>query len=183
MSTRFREIAVRKDGSSFPVEISLTCQAIDGRKLFFGLARDVSEGDVALREANDRLSMAARVGGLGIWDYDIANDLLDCDDQWYRIMGRDPAERVRRIAEFREFVHPDDAAEVTEVDLTVARLAAEERDYGMLFRIFRPDGSMRWVRSSARLVDDGEGKPARAVGFVVDVTEEPGQRILQCPLL
>jgi len=171
MAMRFREIAVRKDGSSFPVEISLTCQAIDGRKLFFGLARDVSEGDVALREANDRLSMAARVGGLGIWDYDIANDVLDCDDQWYRIMGRDPAERVRRIAEFREFVHPDDAAEVTEVDLTVARLAAEERDYGMLFRIFRPDGSMRWVRSSARLVEDGAGKPARAVGFVVDVTE------------
>ncbi|UKK84575.1 diguanylate cyclase [Sphingopyxis sp. BSN-002] len=188
MATRFREIAVRKDGSSFPVEISLTCQAIDGRKLFFGLARDVSEGDVALREANDRLSMAARVGGLGIWDYDIANDVLDCDDQWYRIMGRDPAERVRRIAEFREFVHPDDAAEVTEVDLTVARLAAEERDYGMLFRIFRPDGSMRWVRSSARLVEDGEGKPARAVGFVVDVTESRlaeqslEQRALEDPL-
>lgn len=188
MATRFREIAVRKDGSSFPVEISLTCQAIDGRKLFFGLARDVSEGDVALREANDRLSMAARVGGLGIWDYDIANDVLDCDEQWYRIMGRDPAERVRRIAEFREFVHPDDAAEVTEVDLTVARLAAEERDYGMLFRIFRPDGSMRWVRSSARLVEDGEGKPARAVGFVVDVTESRlaeqslEQRALEDPL-
>jgi diguanylate cyclase (GGDEF)-like protein/PAS domain S-box-containing protein len=39
---RFPEMARRKDGSTFPVEISLTCQVVDGRKLFLGLARDLS---------------------------------------------------------------------------------------------------------------------------------------------
>lgn len=171
MATRFRELAVRKDGSSFPVEISLTCQLIDGRKLFFGLARDVSEGDVVLKEANERLTMAARVGGLGIWDYDIVHDELDCDEQWYRIMGRDSADPVRRIAEFREFIHPDDADAMTEVQQTAAELTAAGRDYGRLFRIFLPDGTIRWLRSAARVVEDVDGLPVRAVGFVVDVTE------------
>lgn len=171
MAMRFREIAVRRDGSSFPVEISLTCQAIEGRKLFFGLARDVSEGDVALREANERLTMAARVGGLGIWDYDISRDEMDCDEQWYRIMGRDSAQPVRRIADFRAFIHPDDADAMTEVERTAAELTATGRDYGRLFRIYHPDGSIRWLRSAARIVEDGAGKPARAIGFVVDVTE------------
>jgi len=42
---RFAEVALRKDGSTFPVEISLTCQIIEGRKLFIGLARDLGTQD------------------------------------------------------------------------------------------------------------------------------------------
>ncbi|HMP46865.1 MAG TPA: diguanylate cyclase, partial [Sphingopyxis sp.] len=37
MAMNFRETAVRKDGSTYPVDIGLTCQIIDGRKLFLGL--------------------------------------------------------------------------------------------------------------------------------------------------
>lgn len=77
MAMIFQEIAVRKDGSIFPVEISLTCQLIDDRKLFFGVSRDISEREAAraeiereveqrtaeLREANERMMLAVRVGG------------------------------------------------------------------------------------------------------------------------
>lgn len=181
----FQEVAVRKDGSIFPVEISLTCQSIDGRKLFFGLSRDVSEREAAqaeverrvaertaeLREANERLTMAVRVGGLGIWDYDMVGDRMTCDEQWYRIMGRDPADPIHSIAEFRAFIHPEDVDRATEVRDTAERLMADQQDYGMQFRIFRPDGDVRQLRSAARIVEDAEGKPQRAVGFVVDVTE------------
>ena len=185
VAMNFIECALRKDGSTFPVEISLTCQMIGDRKLFFGLARDVSEREAAhaaiecqvadrtaeLADANERLTMAVRVGGLGIWDYDIVADQLQCDEQWYRIMGRKAERPVRTIAEFREFIHPEDVDAATEIDRTAADLAAMGRDYGMLFRIFRPDGSMRWVRSAARIVGDSLGQPVRAVGFVVDITE------------
>jgi PAS domain-containing protein len=34
----------------------------------------------SLRESEERLAIAARVGGLGIWDYDIVNDRLYCDE-------------------------------------------------------------------------------------------------------
>ncbi len=33
----------RKDGSSFPVEVRISCLALDGRKVFMGLARDISD--------------------------------------------------------------------------------------------------------------------------------------------
>lgn len=192
LAMQFRELAVRKDGTTFPVEISLTCQSIDGEKLFFGLARDISESEAVrtaaerandelerrvaertaeLKEAHERMGMAVRVGGLGIWDYDLARDRLTCDEQWYRIMGRDPAQPVRNIAAFRAFVHPDDAERVTEVRQTAAQLVAEGLDYGMVFRIIRPDGTLRWLRSAGHVVEDDEGQPRRAVGFVVDITE------------
>lgn len=185
MATSFQEIAVRKDGSTFPVDISLTCQSIDGEKLFFGLARDVSEREAEqaavarqveertaeLRDTHDRMMMAVHVGGLGIWDYDLIRDEMTCDEQWYRIMGRDPATPIRRIAEFRAFIHPDDADRATEVEETARRLVAGQQDYGQTFRIFLPDGELRWLRSAARIVEDVEGRAQRAVGFVVDITE------------
>lgn len=184
----YRDIAVRKDGSTFPVEIRLICQIVDGRKLFLGVALDVvereSDGQHAaflaqrmdernadLRAAHERLSIATAVGGLGIWDYDIARDHMVCDPQWYRLMGRDPDQPVRQVADMRDMVHPEDRDLVTEVHPTAAKLLAEKRDYGIDFRVIHPDGAVRWIRSVACIVEDSEGAPSRAVGFVVDVTQ------------
>lgn len=45
----------RKDGSMFPVEVVITCVEVGGRKLFMGLARDITEreqAEQAVRELN-----------------------------------------------------------------------------------------------------------------------------------
>ena len=188
----FMETAVRKDGTPFPVEISVVCEIVDGVKLFLGLARDVTERQAAraaieeahaelerrveertdqLQAAHERLVLAAGVGGMGIWDLDITTDGLYCDAQWYRIMGRDPREPVRSVAEFRMFVHPDDAERATEIEPAASRLLAMGADYGIDFRIVRPDGEVRWLHSTASVRKDASGVPSRVVGFVVDVTE------------
>lgn len=125
----------------------------------------------SLQESQERLTIAARVGGLGIWDYDIQQDRLLCDEAWYRIMGRDPDCPIRSIAEFRPFIHPEDVDRATEVVQTAAELIAAKRDYAIVFRIIRPNGDIRWVRSAACLIQDIVGIPIRAVGFVVDVTD------------
>ncbi|WP_054587997.1 sensor domain-containing diguanylate cyclase [Sphingopyxis macrogoltabida] len=177
LSMSYRDVAVHKDGSRFPVEVRLTCQVVDDRKLFLGVALDVAEAESTddrtadLRAAHERLAIAAAVGGLGIWDYDIARDAMQCDPQWYRIMGRDPARPVRSIAEFRGFIHPDDADRATEVHQAARRISDSADNYGIVFRIVRPDGEIRWIRSTASVVSDDAGLPVRAVGFVVDVTD------------
>lgn len=124
-----------------------------------------------LRESEERLAIATRVGGLGIWDFDLVAGELACDEGWYRIMGRDPAKPIRSIDEFRPFIHPDDVARATEVDQTAQALVADGRDYAIKFRIVRPDGDVRWVRSAATLFKNDSGEATRAVGFVVDITE------------
>lgn len=125
-----------------------------------------------LQTSQERLAMAARVGGLGIWDYDIRHDKMQCDGAWYRIMGRDPDQPIQSIREFRLFIHPEDVGRATEVERTAAELiAANREDYAVVFRIIRPNGDIRWVRSAACLVQDNSGTPVRAVGFVVDITD------------
>ncbi len=129
------------------------------------------EALASLRESQERLTIAVGVGGLGIWDYDIERDELYCDDAWYRIMGRDPANPIRTIKEFQPFIHPDDVDRATEVERTAAELIATNRDYAIVFRIIRPDGDIRWVRSAACVIQDMSRNAVRAVGFVVDITD------------
>jgi len=138
------------------------------------VSREVTAERVALdslRESQERLAIAARVGGLGVWDYHIERDELHCDEAWYRIMGRDPSRPIRSINEFRPFIHPDDVNRATEVKQTAAELVAANRDYAIVFRIVRPNGEIRWVRSAACLLQCGSGTPVRAIGFVVDITD------------
>ena len=58
------------------------------------LERVVAERTAALRaseesyqQTSNRLSLAARAGGVGIWDYDVPNNLLVWDDQMFRLYG------------------------------------------------------------------------------------------------
>lgn len=117
------------------------------------------------------LELAMQVGRLGRWELDIGSGQLSCDSRWYAIMGRNPDSPITTIEQFRPFIHPDDVARVTEVTETITRLDAHNQDYGVEFRILRPDGETRWVRSLASLSQEGDGMPRHATGFIMDITE------------
>jgi len=123
-----------------------------------------------LRESQERLQIATRTSGLGIWDYHIERDELYCDESWYRIMGRDPAQPVRSVAEFRPFIHPEDVDRATDVNVASPEFMEMGQDYTIKFRIIHPNGEIRWVRSAACLLRDETGVARRAIGFVVDIT-------------
>jgi PAS domain S-box-containing protein len=63
LTMTFREIALRKNGSTYPVEINFTCQTLGERKIFVGLARQLGDdtfqpntGDVRRVSLPDSLS-------------------------------------------------------------------------------------------------------------------------------
>lgn len=121
----------------------------------------------------ERLRDAAIATRAGVWDYRIDTDVLECSDRWYEILGLDPSRPVRSIEEFKRHIHPDDVAGATEVDLaTLADLVANEQNYQVQFRIVRPSGEVRRVRSVACLLPGPTGVPNRAVGFMADITDE-----------
>ena len=45
-------------------------------------------------------------------------------------------------------------------------------DFNESYRIVRPDGSTRWIRSRAFPVRNAEGRIERIVGFATDITEQ-----------
>lgn len=137
------------------------------------VSRDVTRERVALdllRRSEERLAIAARVGGLGIWDYDIASDTLQCDENWYRIMGRAPGNPITSIDQFRPFVHPDDVDTVIKVVQTAKEYVSSGMDYRFEYRVVQPNGEIRWVQSTVYPQNEN-GITKRTIGFVLDITE------------
>ncbi|MFT4181380.1 MAG: PAS domain-containing protein [Rhizobium sp.] len=111
-----------------------------------------------------------------MWDDTIDTDTLYCDPRWSRIMGRDPATSVTSLDDFRRHIHPDDVGRATSLELTrLGALTTEDRDRASTFRIIRPDGQIRWLRSTACLIERDAGAPNRVVGVIMDITETARQ--------
>ena len=125
----------------------------------------------SLQQSQERLAVAAHLGGLGVWDYDLQHDVLNIDEACYGIMGRDPKHSIRSIAQFQPCIHPEDVERVTGAGMTANGLVATNSNDGIVFRIIRPNGDIRWVRSAASVIHDGAGGATRAIGFVIDITD------------
>lgn len=89
------------------------------------------------------------------------------NDAFTTIFGRPAAELVGRPVD--ELVHPLDSAQVRNLVRQVAD--GVRNGFTVEHRLRRPDGSLRWVRVSAKVADGGDGGPGLIVGHVEDVTE------------
>jgi PAS domain S-box-containing protein len=131
------------------------------------LAEERARASEALRDREDVLQMAFRVNGMGLWMWDLVNDVVHWSDEVYRIAGREPESFPPLTEEWFKLIHPEDIAAVKEA-CGRARVAGE--DYRMEYRVMLPDGSFRWLESQGTCQLDNQGRPVRLVGVLADVT-------------
>jgi len=164
--------ALRKDGSEFPVSIALnTVDGPDGR-MVISIIRDITEAHrnaTALNEANQRLRIAADAGQIGIWDYDVVDNVLIWDDRMYQIYGVDRDRFSGAYEAWAQCVHPDDLADAAGALQAAIR---GEAPFDTRFRIVWPDGSIHWIKAGATALLDDAGKVLRMIGTNMDITAE-----------
>ena len=137
-----------------------------------GVGQVVTErkiADVQLREAKERLEIAAFAGVVGVWDWDVVNNRLIWDKVMYQLYGLREEGWGGTYEAWAKTIHPDDKAH-TEGE-TQAALRGE-REYCPEFRVVWPDGSIHHLKAMSRTTFDGKGKPLRMVGVNYDVTEQ-----------
>jgi two-component system sensor histidine kinase/response regulator len=84
------------------------------------------------------------------------------------IWHQDPQVVLNDASEWYAVIHPWDAAVFNRAKETQFKGEAASCEY----RIFRPDGTVRWVWDRSFPVHDGTGQVDRVVGIVKDVTEQ-----------
>ncbi len=121
----------------------------------------------ALRESEERLSLATGAADIGVWMWDMARNHVWATENWCRMFGFLPATALR-LETVMERIHPNDR---TTVEHAVRRAIEERTDYVGEYRVVLPDGTQRWIAARGRL-DTGSGaKRARLLGASVDITE------------
>jgi len=159
----------RKDGTEFPVEISLSPLETEGGTLISSAIRDVTDrrlADQALRESEERLKLTLESGRVGIWELDLATDTSVRSARHDEIFGYPTPVAEWGAKIFMTHVLPEDLESVK-----ASFDAAYSTDIlSMECRIKWPDESVHWISAQGRLYRDNHGKPARMRGVVTDVT-------------
>ena len=131
------------------------------------LAEERVRASEALRDREDVLQIALHANGMALWVWDLQKDTIHWSDEKYRMIGFEPGSIEPSTETWLKFVHPDD---VDEVKKSVARALEAGSDYHNQYRVVLPDGTVRWLESRGKCQRDSEGRLARVVGVVSDVT-------------
>src|ERR671913_1270257 len=163
-------VGLRKDGSEFPIEMSLGETHEHGERLFTGMIRDVTERkrtEDALREARDRFRGIFENAPIGVAMVTLEGRYLQVNHSLCGILGY--SEEELQTLTWQEITHPDDLA----ASKAFARriVAGEFPRYHLEKRFLHADGHTVWASLSVSLVRDAEGEPIYFVSQIQDVTE------------
>ena len=115
------------------------------------------------------LAEAQRLAHMGSWAWEVAGgDGLHLSEEWYGNYGFDPRKGLPRWEERLLRVHPEDRGKWQG---TIERAIRERSDYEIEFRVFLPDGKVKWVHTVGHPVLNTAGELVQLVGSSMDVTE------------
>ena len=136
--------------------------------------RDISrrkEAERATQELAEQRQVALDAAQMGWWRYDPATNISTFDRRYKQIFG--VSEDAKPNDEILARLHPDDLPGVW-ARVEEAMDPRAPRPYFAEYRIFLPDGSLRWIEAHGIATFAGEGDQRRAtslVGTVLDITD------------
>lgn len=161
--------SVQLDGRNVPVEIALSFVQFGDTVYGVAVARDLTErvrAESALRESEERFRQLAESIDEVFW---IASpdrrEVEYLSPAFDRIWGRPGSSVLKKPGSWLETLHPDDLPGAAEGFGTRALEGCD-----LMYRIVRPDGSVRWIRDRAFPIRDGRGRIVRLCGVAEDVT-------------
>ncbi|MEI6727806.1 MAG: PAS domain-containing protein, partial [Actinomycetes bacterium] len=126
------------------------------------------DAEAGLRTAHDRLELAQRASGAGIWDWDVVGGEIEWSPEMFVLFGLDGTTAKAGFDAWNEAMHPDD---VEAANARVAQALADRSTLDSEYRIVRPGGEVRWINALGQGVYDEQGEPVRMSGLCIDITE------------
>ena len=128
---------------------------------------ELKQAEEALRESERRLNDSQRIARVGSWEWNIAQDVTECSQEYFRLIGlREPPEAFD-YSMFLDTVHPEDRADS---ERRVKEAIAQGKPFDSRYRVVRSDGTELTLQSQVEVDSEG-GRPVRMRGVVQDITD------------
>jgi PAS domain S-box-containing protein len=124
--------------------------------------------DEALQEATQRLQLATASGQLGIWDWDVINDLVVWNDRMFEFYGVSRDNYRMNHEAWEKSLHPDDREKAIEA---INAALSGDRKFDFEYRVVRPDGTEKFIKTNAMVIRDTDRKAVRMIGMAQDITD------------
>ncbi|MFH7027731.1 MAG: PAS domain S-box protein [Heteroscytonema crispum UTEX LB 1556] len=163
---------IRKDGSHFPVLLSITAlrDAENNITGFLGIGSDISErkrAEEALRESEERFHQAFEYAAIGMALVSLEGRWLQVNRSLCEMIGYGEEELL--VTTFQAITHPEDL----EIDLVYMQqlMAGEISTYQMEKRYLHKLTQVVWALLSVSLVRDAQGQPLYFVAQVENISD------------
>ncbi len=125
--------------------------------------------ETALRKYKQRLTVAQRIGRVGVWEWNVQSGEVYWSPEMYLLYGESGgADSIRKDA-FLERVHESDSDFVRE---RVEEIARRGVAVNFDFRVLSANGELRTLNTRGEVTEvDAEGHPLFVVGVNQDITE------------
>ncbi|MGE3775324.1 MAG: PAS domain-containing protein, partial [Gammaproteobacteria bacterium] len=142
--------------------------AVAAKRAAAELSRLGVEGE--LHDKDKRLETVIEGAGLAVWDWEIPSDRVHVNERWATMLGYAADSPIKRLDDWRRLLHPDDAPHV---EAALQRhLDGETPAFSAELRLRACDGQWVWILDSGRVTRrDAAGRPLRATGIHLDITE------------
>ena len=137
----------------------------------FGTLQDITDrkqAEVALSQSEQRLRLALDAADMGIWEWDVSAGTYQWNDQTFRMLGYEPQSFEPDYSAWARRVHPDDLPELA---AEAQRMMEHPREAFGEYRAFGQNEELRWLEARGRFECDGDGRPKRYYGVLMDITE------------
>ena len=167
----FQTLHQRKDGSTFPVEVSLRPFESEGTALLVVVARDISARLLAqtqLKEANERFQQFADNVNEVFWIRDLESERFLYVSPAFETLFHKPVSSIyRHPRSFLSVVHPEDLERVASA---FEWQRQNRQGVELEYRIIVGGNEIRWLRIRTFPIQDTHGKVFRMAGVAEDVT-------------
>ncbi|MDQ6981944.1 MAG: PAS domain S-box protein, partial [Mariprofundus sp.] len=165
-------MGLRKDGSAFPKEMSLSTEKVEGKWIFTAIMRDITErwqAEEALRQSQQSLLQAQYIAQMGNFTWDIQSGHVAWSLGMHRLLKYDENEQIDYNRVNRDIHHPDDLEWVTEW-LQNGIASGEKTLVPQEYRLICKDGEVIWVRTNGMLEYEN-GQAVGLIGTCQNITE------------
>ncbi len=165
---------LRKDGSTYPVEVHLQLFSEGENKRFLAIVLDITERKKAEEEillANERFEKVTEATNDAIWDWDIENDTFYRSEAIEHFFGRHTSKAFSKVDFWKDRFHPEDMETIINgIDAALADPTCErwEQEY----RVIDDKENIIYVIDQGIIVRDINGKAIRMVGAMTDLSKQ-----------
>jgi PAS domain S-box-containing protein len=172
-SSYIETVHTRRDGTTFPIEISAYTVEVDGARFYQSIGRNIAErkrAEEEMKESNKKLSTIINNlrGVVFRCDNDAEWTMQYISDGIYELAGYLPNEFIgNKIRSFTSIIDPEDAKKVWD---EIHNALSTGYLYTIEYRIITSAGQKRWVWERGRGYYESD-KLVALEGFISDITD------------
>lgn len=160
---------LRRDGTQFLAEASISRLEIGDETIFTVILRDISDRkhiETALRNSEEQFRHAFQDASIGMGIISLDGHWLQVNAALCEIIGYSPEDLCTLT--FQDITHPDDL----EIDLSYVQqlLAGTISTFQLEKRYFHKQGHIVWILLNGSVIQDQQGKPLHFIAQIQDIT-------------